>query len=303
MFSIDEADPYHPTMVGDPVSTVGTFPQSVAYSPKHATGKSHASIVCSTLTAPACVLNGGTVPGIACFSVKKSKGLHPIGRFRPIALNQTDPPLGPGGTVSDIRFNPSETALFAAVKSDIGTIPGFIYAYPIDLFGSISTTPIVSRPADLIVDFGFSFLGHDSRGVVADATYGASIIEISPTLEVNVVHKTTVPNQGAICWTVYSSFYDAIYLMDLVNSNITVLDPKTGAIKGTIAQATSALGSADTFIDREWLYVLKSNPSISVIGDLGNIGKQVQSFDLSSLGSRQGYQGFAVYPSLGDLGS
>lgn len=38
MFGIDPEDPWHPKMVGEPISTMGEFPASVAYSEKLKTG-------------------------------------------------------------------------------------------------------------------------------------------------------------------------------------------------------------------------------------------------------------------------
>jgi len=59
----------------------------------------------------------------------------------------------------------------------------------------------------------------------------------------------------------------------------------------------------DAALDRQYLYVLKGAPFVSVVDNSGlwhgGLPKEVQSFDLSGLGSRQGFQGLAVYPSKG----
>ena len=86
---------------------------------------------------------GGAVAGVTCFSVDLEKGLRALGGLRAIALNQTTPPVGPAGTVSDIVFNPSQTALIAVVKGN-GMDTGFIYAYPVE-FASADTAGQVTR--------------------------------------------------------------------------------------------------------------------------------------------------------------
>src|ERR1700709_289927 len=144
----------------------------------------------------ACVMNGGAVAGITCYSTDHAKGLKPLGGLRPIALGQTTPPVGPPGTVSDLVFNPSSTALIAVVKGN-GKDPGYIYAYPVRHDGSISTTPVISRPAGLLVDFSISFLGDDSRAVITDPAYGASIVHISPNFEFSVTTKVPIAGQQA----------------------------------------------------------------------------------------------------------
>ena len=99
----------------------------------------------------------------------------------------------------------------------------------------------------------------------------------------------------------YSERFDTIYVFDVAVANITLIDPSTGEIKGVIPQAAGDEGSVDAAIDRHFLYSLKSAPFINVFDNRGlthgATPKQIQSFDLSSLGSRQGFEGLAIYPS------
>jgi hypothetical protein len=250
------------------------------------------------LTLLACVINGGAIAGVSCYSTDHAKGLKPLGGLRPIALGQTTPPVGPPGTVSDLVFNPSSTALIAIVKGN-GKDPGYIYAYPVHHDGSISTTPIISRAG--LVDFSISFLGDDHRAIITDPGYGASLVHISPGFEFTVTKEITIAGQVAACWSVYSQRFNTVYVFDVGVSDITMIDPVSGNIKGTIPGLVAGMGSVDSAMDKQYLYVLKSAPFISVIDNTGlNHGvppKDVQTFDLTSLGSRQGFQGFAIYPS------
>ncbi|KAH6714828.1 hypothetical protein DL95DRAFT_310985 [Leptodontidium sp. 2 PMI_412] len=283
MFSIDKADPSHPTLINT-ASTLGEFPSSVAYSSKLKT---------------ACVINGGAVAGVSCFSVDHSKGLKPQGGLRSIAIGQTTPPVGPPGTVSDIVFNPSETALFVSIKGAPPT-PGSIYVYPV-IDGYVSTTPVVSKPATLLVDFSLNFLGSDNKAVITDPAYGASLVDISSKFYVTVSKQIVVAGEKAICWAAYSDRFNSIVLLDGGSSNVTLVDPKSGDITGVAVLDTAGKGALDAKLDRTFMYILRGAPFVTVLSDMGlTHGKtptELQSFDLSSLGNRAGFQGMAIYPA------
>lgn len=91
--------------------------------------------------------------------------------------------------------------------------------------------------------------------------------------------------------------------MDAGSANITLVDPSSGAIKGAAVQPnfSVAKGSLDAKTDRNYLYVLRGGPYVSVLDNTGlnhgEIPREIQSLDLSSLGSRQGFMGMAIYPS------
>lgn len=284
MFFIDKNAPWSPRLINT-ASSVGEFPMSIAYSPKLKT---------------TCVLNGGAKAGVACFSTDHAKGLTPLGSFLPIALGQTTPPVGPPGTTSDIVFNPSETALFVTIKGDPPS-PGFIYVYPVTSSGTISSAPKISNPSELVVDFSISFLGSDSRAVITDASYGAAIVDVADDWSVTVEKKIVVAGQGASCWGAYSQRFNTVFIMDAGHSNITLVDPESGDIKGFAVQNAAGMGSFDTAQDQTYLYTLKGSPSISV-SDLsglthGAAPKEIQSLDLSALGERATWTGMAIYPS------
>lgn len=245
-----------------------------------------------------CVANGGSVAGVTCFSADHSKGLTAQGGLRTIALGQTTPPVGPPGTVSDIVFNPSETALFVSIKGTPPT-PGSIYVYPV-VDGYVSTTPVISKPDTLIVDFSLNFLGTDDKAVVTDPAYGASIVDISKSYAVTVSKKIVVADEKALCWATYSDRFNSIALLDGGSPNITLADV-SGAITGTFALDTKYMGVFDSALDRTFLYALRGGPAVTVLGDMGlshgKVPAVLQSLDLSSLGSRQGFAGMAIYPS------
>lgn len=236
--------------------------------------------------------------GVACYSVSKRRGLEALGGLRPIALNQTTPPVGPPGTVSDLVFNPSSSALIATIKGS-PTAPGSIYAYPVSRSCEVSTKPVVSQPSSLLLDFSISFLGCDSRAVITDPAYGASIVDISKNLEFTVSKKVEIAGQKATCWSVYNPKSNAIYVFDGGVSNITTIDATTGAITGVVPQSDAGKGSLDAALSNGYLYVLKGAPQVSVADTKeskdGKHGKEVQVLDLTSFGARQGWTGLAIY--------
>lgn len=216
----------------------------------------------------------------------------------PLPLTQTTPPVGPPGTGSDIVFNPSSTALFVTLKGD-GSNPGYIFAFPI-VSKQISSKPVISRPPELLLDFSLNFFDIDTKGIITDPAYGASIVSVASNFSVTVDKRVAIPGQGATCWSAYSSRFDAVFIFDGGKPNITTLDPKTGDVKYTITGAVGRGGSFDSVVSGEFLYVLQGAAGISVFSLLGSVGngktpKLVQSLDLSGLGSRQGWQGLAVY--------
>jgi hypothetical protein len=245
-------------------------------------------------------MNGGAIAGVTCFATDHAKGLTVLDKStRPIALGQTTPPFGPTGTTSDLFFNPSCTALFATVKGDPPGL-GTFYIWPV-YDGKVSETAKTQQIGDMLVIFGSAFEGSDSELLATDASYGASILYVSPSFELTETAHTVIPGQVAICWGTYSSRFNSAYIFDVGNTNITVLDPVTGAVKDKIIMDPTAKGAFDNAIDRTWLYVLGGDASIEVISLLGeNHGitpTQVQKFDLNYFGSRKGWQGFAIYPS------
>lgn len=89
--------------------------------------------------------------------------------------------------------------------------------------------------------------------------------------------------------------------MDGGHSNITLVDPATGDIKGFAVQSAAGMGSFDTALDQTYIYTLKGSPSIAV-SDLSGLTqgvapKEIQSLDLSALGERATWTGMAIYPS------
>lgn len=250
----------------------------------------------------ACVLNGGTTAGLQCFHVDPRKGLSLAGGLRPIhANNQTNPPVGPVGTASDVVFNPSNTAVFAVLKGNDGMTPGFIYAYEVLKDGSISTEPIISRPVGSNVPFSLEFLGSDSHAIVTDPLFGTATVKVSAGFEVTVDVTQPIVPQAATCWSNYLPKYNTVVITDGGAPNITLIDATTGLLSGTIIRDPSVEAGLDLKDHDDFFYVLDGSNSISVydISPLatGAIPTLAQLYDVSFLGPRPLLTGAAIYPA------
>ena len=89
LFAIDPKNPTSLKAVGQPISSGGEFPQSLAF---NAAGNM------------LCTLNGGALDGVQCFSVDSKTGLAPKANTRrEIGINQTTPATGPAAPRSTPR--------------------------------------------------------------------------------------------------------------------------------------------------------------------------------------------------------
>ncbi|KAJ3496101.1 hypothetical protein NLG97_g2904 [Lecanicillium saksenae] len=297
LFNIPKDDPTHPSLVGKPASSGGDFPVSVAYS--------HALHV-------ACVLNGGNVAGIQCFKVD-DRGLHLTGSFIPVDLNQTSPPHGPTNTASDIVFNPSSTALFATIKGDFkgdGVVAGHFAALPV-VNGQVVANPRVSRPPGFAFEWSISFI-NDTTAAVSDPSIGAAFATVAyPSLDITFAKDLPVDRlpKSAVCWSEYSERFDALYFFDGYTGTVPVIDPKTGLHKYNMTAPVPEHpahhpegGLYDSVVAGTYLYVLGGTSQIhvfSLLGSRGNgkIPSVIQTKDLTSVGTRRGWQGMAAWPN------
>jgi hypothetical protein len=245
---------------------------------------------------------------MACFSVDHAKGLTPITSLLPLGLNQTQPPVGPFSTVSDIVFSPTGKYVMVSTKGATPTTSGAFHIFPVTASGNISTTPIVSTLAEIdFFLFGFSFLS-DSKGYATDAGYGGALISISPTFQVTVDSTVVIPDQVFTCWTSYAPRFNSIFLADACIPNVTVVDPVTNIHKGYLHQDVGSIGSLAVKLDRNFLYVLKAISTISVTDLTGidsprnnfSLGPEslIQTVDFSGITQRPFVSGLTIYPAF-----
>ncbi|KAI9677338.1 MAG: hypothetical protein M1829_002681 [Trizodia sp. TS-e1964] len=285
MFFIDKEDPWHPKLVGKPANTLGEFPVSVAYSAKLKT---------------VCVLNGGAISGVTCFSADHEKGLTLLDKaIRPVDLRQTTPPTQ--SQASDIFFNPSSTALFVTFKGTLSPPRlGATFAWAV-VDGKVSESAVVNTINDIPVPFGASFAGSDSKLFITDPTFGVALVDVSSSLNITEKVHTSIPGQQGDCWSVYAERFNSVYVIDAGRTTIAAIDAGTGAVKSTFNFDSAQISATDGAIDRTHLYVLSSAGSVVAIdlegSNSGKVPKQVQALNLTGLGTALIFEGLATYPS------
>jgi hypothetical protein len=189
------------------------------------------------------------------------------------------------------------------LKGSSFTSPGYNYIWPI-FAGKISPTPIISSIPVIYLNFGFTFLD-ETKAIITDFDGAYDIVNISPTTyEVTLDTKVTLPDPAGTCWSIYSHRFNTVFVAQGLSTNLTMVDPTSGAVKGHLIQNPVGVGSVDLALDRNYLYVLQLSNYISVSDLTGLNNKsgtniiltpEVQSFELS--GTRSGYTGLAVYPN------
>ncbi|KAJ4252866.1 hypothetical protein NW762_010772 [Fusarium torreyae] len=267
-FHIPHDDPTNLVLVGKPVDTMGDVPNSVAYSHKNKI---------------ACVANTGPRAGVQCFSVSDCRGMKALGNLKPLPVpNQTNPPMGAANTVSNILFNPSETAVFVIIKGD-GTEDGFLYAYKVHN-GTVSEKAVKSRPENLPIPFGMSFVS-DQSAVIATPNYGAAFVTINDDLSVTIDTPLNITNQSATCWTAASPETGSVYLLDAGVPDITFLAPETRDIGRILPGYEDGMGNFDGIVGGSKLYVLQRAPAVAVF-DLHDPSCGPEVVDLDGFGNR-----------------
>ena len=225
---------------------------------------------------------------MTCFLVDPIRGLIALDsapREISQALNQTTPPVGPFSTASDIRFNPSSSALIATVKGTPATTPvtpGYIFAWPV-VGNNVSTTAVVSKIDSIILDFSVSFTRSDFTFLVTDPALGGDFVGVSSNLTMEVERPVNITYQKAACWSTYDPSTGVVYIADAAQTNITVLSSEDGSIKETIDFSPAVRGGLDLGIAGTNLFVLATNGEVVSI-DISGVGagktaRQIQVFD------------------------
>ncbi|KAF4623301.1 hypothetical protein D9613_002396 [Agrocybe pediades] len=279
MFSINPSNPSKLTMVGGPVSSEGEFPMSVAIN-------ANGTMVC--------VLNGGAVDGVNCYTPDPKLGLiAKPNTLRPLGLNQTTPATGPAGTASHVVFSEDGTKLIASVKG-VPPTPGFLATWDIAADGSLSAEPVKSTPASGgLLPFSMTVIPGKNAILATDAGIGFDVFNFGGNGTNSLSASSTVvpiDGQKATCWSSFSSKSGNFYLTDVGTSTITEVNVDEN-LKGTIVkQYPQASGSATidndvaTIGSNNFLYVLSPNATTVNVLSVNTPGKAatVQNFNFAS---------------------
>jgi hypothetical protein len=237
------------TLIGEPATLPGTFPNTVAASVKN-------SLVCVGMT--------GSKAGISCANFDNENGIGEMDKLRSFDLGQSDPPVGPTNTVSQVFFSEDESILFTTVKGDPAVNKtGFLSVFPVNgadkqrrnirhqkegrpnncaneqqggKMAQLSMQDVRSSPNGTAVLFGsVPIPGSNPPQVFAtDASFGAGILSLSSSLSASLVARQPIDGQSATCWATISAATKTAFVTDVAVNRIIEMSLTDASIVGMI---------------------------------------------------------------------
>ncbi|KZV70580.1 hypothetical protein PENSPDRAFT_685297 [Peniophora sp. CONT] len=278
LFAIDPLTPGRLTMLGEPVSSGGTSPNSLVF---------------NEAGDRLWVLNTGSTNGIACFAVSQN-GLQPqADTFRTLGLNQTTPSTGPFGAASQIIYSQDEKDIIVAVKGQLG-VPGsgFLAVWPLDEDGNVATNfTRVPTPTNSNFPFSMTPIAGSNAYLAADLATGLDIFDFNDGVDsvASSPRTTAVPivGQHAACWSTYSSALDRYYVVDVNANTITPVEIDSNLTVSIGSNFTADSGPIDSLAlsvgEHSYLYTLLSQSLQIGVWRLDGVEQPVRqsSLDLS----------------------
>ncbi|KAJ6622652.1 hypothetical protein B0H10DRAFT_2214281 [Mycena sp. CBHHK59/15] len=265
VFAIDRSNPASLSLIGKPVSSNGEFPNS---------------LVINNDGSRVCVVNGGKVNGVSCYTFDARKGLTPLkNTVRSLKLNQTTPATGPPNTPSQIIFSPDETQLIVSVKS------AYLAIWDIAKDGSLSTD--FKTVAGGVLPFSLIFKPGTNLLVASDPGIGYDIFDLTTESRAKAI-QGPIPGQRAVCWSTYSTQSGNFYMIDVGSStftevhvpsllNSTIVKQYNLGTDGPIDTAVAKIGRND------FMYVLAANATGLTVVSVNGPGKAqvIQRVDIA----------------------
>jgi len=307
MLAIDSADPTKLTLVGQPVKVQGDFPTTVGASAK-------SNMVCVGTT--------GVAAGVSCASFSNSNGIGAFDNLRTVDLGQTNPPVGPTNTMSQVFFSEDGSSVFATIKGDgqaNSTKPGAFAVFPVQqscgkggngqATAQVAANGVLTAPAGSAVLFGSQPIPgtgkHGAMGqvFVTDASFGAGIVSLDDSTDAaQLTSKTAIDGQKATCWVAISPFTNTAFVTDVGVNRLIEMSTKDASIVATYdLSATGDPGLIDLKAAGQFLYALSpgngtTEAAVTVMDLSAGPGKAnlVQHFQLGALGAGKNSMGMAV---------
>ncbi|KAJ7165576.1 hypothetical protein C8R43DRAFT_213648 [Mycena crocata] len=254
-FGIDHSNPARLTRIGNPVSSGGEFPTSLAIN------KAGNRV---------CVVNGGKVNGVSCYHFDAWKGLTPLkNTIRSLGLNQTTPATGPPNTPSQIIFSKDEKQLVVSVKA------GILATFDINADGSLSKD--FNTITGGMAPFSLQYIPGENALISADPGVGYDIFNLASKQQPAVV-STPIPGQGATCWSAYSKESGNFYMIDAARSTATEIHVSGSLNSTTVKQYSLGTdGPLDTDIatvgKTDFIYSLAANATSLTVLSVNGPGK------------------------------
>lgn len=294
MLSISPSDPTRLTLIGDPITIPGQFPNTVAASSKN-------GLVCVGTT--------GALAGISCGAFDET-GIKGMDNLRSFDLNQTTPPVGPTNTVSQVFFSEDENTLFCTVKGDPATNkPGFIAAFRVEApceqngsVASLTTEGIQSSPNGTAVLFGSLPIPGTSSIFATDASFGAAILSVDEDSESSLVASQAIEGQAATCWVTISRRRNTAFVTDVAVPRLVEMSLEDAGIVSVLDLSDTGVGGLiDLRVGGGFVYALapgngSSEAQVIVVDVKRRRGEArlKQCFGLGQLGVGARSQGMAV---------
>ncbi|KAI0368860.1 hypothetical protein BV20DRAFT_947363 [Pilatotrama ljubarskyi] len=272
LFSIDPKTPTNIKPIGGPVSSEGEFPMSLAFN-------SHGSRLC--------VLNGGTVNGVNCYTVDKKTGLAAMpNTLRSLSLNQTTPATGPAGSASHLVFSEDGKQLMASVKG-VPPNPGMIAVWDVADDGTLSADfNAVAPPEGGLLPFSMTVIPGKNAVLSTDPGVGFDVFDLSSG---NKSSAVKIDGQNATCWSSFSTKTGNFYLTDIGTSLVTEVHVDDD-LKASIVNQYQQVKSGDTIDNdivtvngKDYMYTLAPGAqSIEVLAlNAPGDAKRVQLLNMS----------------------
>ncbi|CDO71277.1 hypothetical protein BN946_scf184908.g34 [Trametes cinnabarina] len=246
LFSIDPRRPTNISHLGDPTSSEGEFPASLAF---NADG--------SRL----CVLIGGAVNG-----VKQEARPDPIpNSLRYLGFNQTTPANGPPNSVSQIIFSEDGSKLLVSYKGP-GTAPGYLASWDVQKDGSLSARHTQGPlPSGGMLAFSLTPIPKENVFFVTDPGIGFDIVDLGGKRR---SAAGTINGQMATCWSAHIAKTGSYCAIDThsVPAKTSPIDSQVGTVGG-----------------KDHLYVLDANStSVDILAQTAaGQARQISKVDIS----------------------
>ncbi len=224
--------------------------------------------------------------------------------LRVFNIGQTTPPVGPTNTVSQLFFSNDGSTLFSTVK---GNPPknqtGFLAAFPVQSCGGARPLPLAARPrcsspAGTAVLFGSSTIPSSNDLFVTDASFGGAVLAVDNKDVATVKGKGVVDGQKATCWVAISPATNTAFVTDVATNRLVEMSLTDASIKNKIdLSANGDPGLIDLRAAGNFVYALSpgngtTQSAVTVVDAVSK--KQVQHFQLQSLGVDKNAQGLAL---------
>jgi hypothetical protein len=275
MMAISESDPTQLMMVGEPMSTMGDFPATVAVS-------SALKMVCAA--------NTGARSGVSCSSYSMS-GMSGFDSMRSMSVGQsTTPPIGPVPGYGDLFFSEDSTQLIALIKGAPGKFMGGVATWPV-VNGQVGYDVTDIMPPDSKIPVGGSTIpNNDKLILVSDAAVGGYTIN-PMDLSAEPVAVFNVSGLLASCWAEVTPDGRGFLLGPAANHVVEVNVYKSGIVN-TFVPNTIFPGMSDFKIMGNYMWALAASN--------GSYATSIVTFDIAggpgsiSLGSVYAVPGAGV---------